>query len=151
MPSLWLVTTCVFLVARPLSGQITVVAIRDLTFGTVIVGVPTAVPPDDPVRSGQFEISGSRPSDQLVFQFTLPNQLAGPAGATMPISFGATDALASSIVPASRRSFDPRAPATFRVNTRNPFSIFIGGTVAPPAGQRAGTYTGLILLTVILL
>ena len=91
----WTVTALsLLLVAMPRRGQaqVSAVAIRDLNFGIVIRGVPNSISPADPVKSGQFYFSTPGIGSRVRIQFTLPTQLNGPAGATLPISFGTTDA-----------------------------------------------------------
>ena len=136
--------------AQPAAAQVTVSRVRDLNFGPVIRGIATHVGPSDPVKSGEFQFTTANGSKVRV-QFTLPSLLNGPAGATLPISFGATDAIATGTAPSSIPvTFDPRVAQTFTV-VRTPTLIFIGGTVTPAAGQALGTYTNTITLTITLL
>jgi hypothetical protein len=136
--------------AQPAAAQIIVGGIRDLNFGPVVRGIATHVDPSDPVKSGEFTFTTANGSKARV-QFTLPSQLNGPGGATMPISFNATDAVVSGASsPVQLNSFDPRVAQTFTI-VRQPALIFIGGTVTPAAGQALGTYTNTITLTITLL
>lgn len=136
--------------AQPAAAQVIVSRIRDLNFGAVIRGIATHVGPSDPVKSGEFQFTTANGSKARV-QFTLPSLLNGPAGAKMPISFNATDAIASGVAPPSQpTSFDPRVAQTFTVVSQ-PVLIFIGGTVTPAAGQALGIYTNTITLTITLL
>lgn len=41
-------------IARSAAAQVSVIPIRDLAFGPVIVGVSSSVPPSHPTRSGQI-------------------------------------------------------------------------------------------------
>jgi hypothetical protein len=137
--------------APPVAAQVTVSRIRDLNFGPVIRGIATRVPPSDPVKSGEFQFTTAIGSRVRV-QFTLPNRLNGPAGATLPISFGATDAIATGTAPSSIPvTFDPRVAQTFIIVTSTRILVFIGGTVTPAAAQALGTYTNTITLTITLL
>src|SRR3990170_6108956 len=80
--------------ARPLAAQarpVTVTAIRGLTFGAVLPGVPQVVSRTDPANSGQFDIRGSS-RRQVLLTFILPLTMTGPAGAQMPLAFGSSDA-----------------------------------------------------------
>lgn len=146
-----LVLAALLAASRPASAQITVTRVRDLAFGPVIVGVPTRIPPSHPVRSGQYRLTAPLLT-RVRFRFTLPNQLNGPTGATMPISFGATDGIAvgtaSNSVPVT---FDPRVQQTFQIVTSTTIFVFIGGTVSPAGTQRQGNYTGTITFTVTVL
>jgi len=146
-----LLTALALLVAaQPAAAQVILSRVRDLNFGAVIRGIATHVDPSDPVKSGAFQLTTANGSKVRV-QFTLPSLLNGPAGATMPISFNASDAIASGVAPPSQpTSFDPGVAQTFTVVT-TPTLIFIGGTVTPAAGQALGTYTNTITLTITLL
>jgi hypothetical protein len=137
--------------ARPAAAQVTVSRIRDLDFGPVIRGIATHVGPSDPVKSGEFQFTAAIGSRVRV-RFTLPNRLNGPAGATMPISFGTTDAIATGTAPSSVPvTFNPNVAQTFNIVTSTVILVFIGGTVTPAGGQALGTYTNTITLTITLL
>jgi hypothetical protein len=135
----------------PLHAQgrpLTVTGVRNLAFGTVIPGVPAPVTRSDAVRSGEFRLRGER-NTLIQFNFVLPARMAGPAGATLPLTFGATDAGFSpteSIT--SQVGFDPRAAATGRLSNNGRGSIYLGGTANPGPAQRAGAYSATITLTV---
>jgi hypothetical protein len=149
--SLLLATAALLTASRPAAAQITVSPVRNLAFGPVIVGVPAYIPPSHPVRSGQFRVTVPLLS-RVRFRFTLPNLLNGPAGATLPISFGNNDAIAtgtaSNSVPVI---FNPKSAAVFQVVTSTTIHVFIGGTVTPAGNQQQGNYTGTITFTVTLL
>jgi hypothetical protein len=140
------------LTARGLAGQggVSVQGIRGLIFGTVLPGVPTHVLRTDPVNSGQFEVRGPPPKT-VVLTFTLPVVLNGPVGATMPLSFATNDggySATNSIL--SQVAFDPHVPyATALGNNR--VGVFLGGTVSPTPTQRAGSYTAVVILSVVVL
>ena len=69
----------------PAAAQLAVTPVRDLEFGSVIVGVPSSVAPSHPTRSGQFRITAPR-NTKVQVRLTLPGELAGPAGAQLPIT-----------------------------------------------------------------
>jgi len=121
---------------------------QDLTFGSLLPGVAVHVLRSDAVRSGQFSLRGERNS-QVQMVFTLPVNMAGPLGATLPLSFGATDggfSAAESIT--NQVGFDPRAPALGTLSSNGRATIFLGGTATPSPTQQAGSYSGTITLTV---
>ena len=121
---------------------------QNLSFGIVIPGIPTQTLRTDPVGSGQFTLRGEK-NAQVQLQFTLPTSMSGPSGATMPLSFGATDGgFSASESIASQAVFDPRASALGRLSKNGRASIFLGGTAVPGPTQTAGAYTGTITLTV---
>jgi hypothetical protein len=139
------------LMVRPASGQrpITVTGVRSLTFGPVLPGVPAVVLRTNAADAGQFDVTGPKDS-QAALTFTLPVVMTGPAGATLPLLFGGSDAgYSQSQSIGSQIGFDPRQPfvMTFSKNGRG--SVFLGGTAQPVPTQRAGSYTATIILTVV--
>jgi hypothetical protein len=133
--------------ATPAAAQLSVTGIRNLAFGPVIRGVALHVLPSDAVRSGQFRFV--TPIGSVVrLQFTLPNRLNGPAGATMPISFNSTDAFA--VGAAAPVTFNPNNAQTFTIVSSNTINVYIGGTVSPSAAQTFGSYANTITLTLTL-
>ncbi len=137
--------------ARPVAAQVSVTPIRPLAFGPVIVGVPTTIGPSHPTRSGQFRLVTTLLAN-VRFRFTLPNRLNGPSGATMPITFGNSDAIAIGQGPTSVPvTFDPKVQQTFQIVSSTTIFVFIGGRVTPAANQRQGAYTATITFTVTVL
>ena len=127
---------------------ITVQGVRSLTFGAVLPGVLRVIARTDPVNSGQYDITGANNS-QVQLNFTLPSTMAGPAGATMPIVFGGSDAgYSASQTIGSQVAFDPKQPFLATLNKNGRGSVFVGATVQPTPTQRAGSYTGTLTLTV---
>lgn len=133
-----------------LQAQVQVTGIRDLDFGNVIAGVPTPIAPTDPVRSGEFQFNAG--ANRLVlFWMTLPGTLQGP-GATMPISYGASDGLLVGMAGNTPPTlFNPRGFKLYRMDSSGRSQLFLGGEVSPAANQRAGTYTATVSLTVIII
>jgi hypothetical protein len=109
--------------------------------------VPTQILRTDPVNSGQFELRA--PPPRWVFiTFTLPSALNGPLGATMPLSFAANDAgFSNTNVITSQVAFNPNTWFLTQM-TNNRVGIFLGGRVSPTPTQRAGAYTGTVVLSV---
>jgi hypothetical protein len=134
--------------ASPATAQVTASGVRDLAFGTVIRGIATHVLPNDAVKSGRFQIQSTN-GTRVRLQFTLPNRLNGPSGATMPISFGATDGVLSGNAGNNNLLiFNPSTSQTVQVVPSTPIVVFLGGTVSPPANQAFGSYANTITLTV---
>ena len=132
----------------PLAGQrpLTVTGIQSLTFGTLIPGIPSVVPRTDAVKSGRFDVGGPHDTQGQV-TFTLPSVLTGPAGATLPLTFGGSDAgYSQSQNIGSQVGFDPKQPFLISFSGQGRGSVFVGGTALPAPTQRAGSYTGTITL-----
>ncbi len=79
-PPVFLLILLVLLRPASARAQVQVAGVRDLAFGLVIAGVPVAVPPGDPTRSGEFTVDAPRGS-RISVSFVLPSALAGPPGA----------------------------------------------------------------------
>lgn len=139
------------LMARGVDAQsVTVRGVRGLTFGTVLPGVPTHILRTDLVNSGQFEVRGPPPK-LLVLTLTLPVQLNGPTGATMPLSFATNDAgYSATNTILSQVAFNPHLPYTATLGASR-VGVFLGGTVSPIPTQRAGNYTATVILSVVVL
>lgn len=142
------------LLGVPLQAQakpLTVTGARGLTFGAVLPGVPRVVSRTDPANSGQYDIRGPN-RNQMVLAFVLPVAMTGPAGALMPLSFGASDAgYSQSQTIGSQVGFDPKQPFTATLSISGRGSVFVGATANPATNQRAGAYTATLTLTVTLL
>lgn len=139
--------------ATPGAAQrpVTVQGARSLTFGTLLAGVNKSVLRTDAINGGQLDISGPGRASVLL-TFTLPTTMAGPAGATLPISFGSNDGGWSPPQQiGTQTGFDPRAPFTAPLDQNGKVSVYLGGTAKPTANQKAGSYTGTITLTVVVL
>jgi|ERR1041384_348798 hypothetical protein len=141
------------LLGRPASGQrpITVAGVQSLTFGTVLPGLPAVVLRTNAVSAGQFDLVGPHDS-QAALTFTLPPVMTGPAAATMPLLFGASDAGYSQTQSiGSQVGFDPKQPFVITFNKNGRGTIFLGGTAQPAVTQQAGNYTATVTLTVVAL
>jgi uncharacterized protein DUF4402 len=134
----------------PLSGQrpLTVQGVRSLVFGTVFPGIPKSIVRTDVLNSGQIDVSGAK-FTQVQLQFALPAVMTGPAGATMPLTFGSNDGGWSPPQQIGNQvAFDPRSPFVASLDQNGKVSVYLGGTANPLPSQRAGTYSGTITLTV---
>ena len=128
-----------------------ITGIHGLTFGVVFPGVPRVVSRTDAANAGQFDIGYAKFSP-IQLTFTLPSAMAGPAGATMPLVFGASDAgYSSPETITSQVGFDPRVPFATTLDKNGRAAVFIGGRADPAPSQRAGAYTATITLTVLVL
>jgi hypothetical protein len=150
LPSLFLAVALAAVLAAPLAGQAQVTGVRDLNFGVVIRGMQNVVAPSDPVRSGQYYVryvTGGR----VHIRFTLPSQLARVGGgATMPITFRNSDAIAQGTAAGSAPvTFNPNGNHNFNLQTSPDFNVWLGGRVTPAAAQQTGIYRATVIMTVI--
>lgn len=139
--------------AGPLSAQrpLTVQGTRSLTFGSLLAGVNKHVLRTDAINAGQLDVSGPK-NVQVLLTFTLPAVMTGPLGATLPLSFGSSDAgWSPPQQQATQVAFDPRIPFQAPLDQNGKVSVYLGGTAQPGANQRAGSYTGTVTLTVVVL
>jgi Domain of unknown function (DUF4402) len=123
---------------------LTAATVRGLDFGSTFGGIAKTILPSD-VSSGEVAFTGGPDAEITVTFTTLPATLAGP-GTPLPLTYGANAAATN---PAGTRTgastFDPTVPRTVRLNTTTGLlSLYLGGTVTPPANQAAGTYTGTV-------
>lgn len=128
---------------------LTALAINDLSFGTVLPGIPVSVSTSDPRHAGQFEVRG--PADASIrIEFTLPAGLASGGGALLPVAFGPGDGFAdcSHDTPPRTFAFDPHLPLIATIGSSGMFFLRVGGTVTPSPIQSGGVYGATIAITV---
>ena len=133
---------------RVLVVPLVATAIHDLTFGSVLPGIPSTVPVADTHNSGLFEISGPATASIRV-EFVLPTALVS-GGASLPLVFGGGDGFAdfTHLSPPSGISFDPHGPLLGALGPDGQLFVRLGGTVFPVRGQISGAYAATITLTV---
>jgi hypothetical protein len=128
-----------------------VTGVRGLTFGAVFPGVPRAISRTDAANAGQFDIGHAKFSP-IQITFALPAVMTGPAGATMPLVFGANDGgYSSPETITSQVGFDPRVAFATALDKNGRAAVFLGGTAQPAPSQRAGNYTATITMTITVL
>jgi hypothetical protein len=133
-----------FIVPRPLVA----IARRDLSFGTVLPGIPATVQTTDVRCSGLFEINGSK-HEAVRVELLLPSALESAAGQELPIAFGPGDGDAATDrgrfhgVP-----FDPRQPLIATLGASGKLFVRLGGTALPLRTQADGTYRAAIILSI---
>jgi len=129
--------------AEVIGQGMAITSLRNLNFGTVIKGVPSAVLPTD-AAAGEWQVQGNKNATVSIV-FTLP-------GSTMPIAFGPTAALwnRGTNTVAGATPFDPTAGTTGKFGPpANPYIyLWIGGTVTPAATAKPGIYTGTIIVSI---
>jgi hypothetical protein len=139
---------------RPMPGHeheepLTVEAVNDLWFGTVLPGIPVSVSPRDPRHSGQFEVEGPKDADVRI-EFSLPAALVSDHGALLPVSFGPGDGFAdfSRGTPWHGKAFNPHSPLIRELGPNGRLFLRLGGTVKPVQTQSGGDYSATISMTV---
>ena len=139
------------LLSQVLHSQITVIALRDLRFGTLFPGIPEVVLPTQGGSAGRYRIVGPG-NMEIVMTFTLPAVMVGPGAATMPLSYWANDAIyeprgGGAPPPVA---FDPAVPFINQLPNNGRARIFLGATATPSFSQTAGDYLAAVVLTVAL-
>src|SRR5690349_8093017 len=77
------VATMATILAKPLSTT----GVRALQFGVIVPGTTTVTVLPNTAADGQLRITGTKNRKSIDISFTLPTQLTGPAGATIPLNF----------------------------------------------------------------
>lgn len=130
---------------------------RPLSFGSVVPGTTVSVAPRT-AQGAEFRIAGLLGRKSVDITLTLPAALAGPGGATVPLSFSGMNAAACELdvlavcQTASLTSWDPVVSPTTRVRpmklgagpkvfVNDQLALYLGASVTPAATQRAGHYT----------
>ncbi len=124
---------------------LTVLALRDLDFGSVLPGVPKTIAVSGSA-SGRFRVDGEA-NAQITLTFTLPSDLASgsdllPIGAWTGYHNNAPNT-------SSGTSFTPSgAPTAAQLSPAGRQFVWVGATVTPAPVQASGTYGATIVLTV---
>ena len=151
------IITAAEILAVPLTGT----GMRALEFGVIVPGTTTVTVLPRTSAGGEFRITGVRNRKSVDISFTLPTQLNGPAGASIPLSFNGNFAGLCEIdnsgtcVVASFVTWNPVSTPTFRdqptryqpgrkVFAFDAYQLYLGGTASPATTQRQGTYTASI-------
>lgn len=143
-----LVTIIAWVFPLPLWSQVSVVGVRDVLFGAIAPGVTATVLPGDPVKSGQWTITAVAGS-QILIRMTVPSQLIGPGGATMPVVFRNGDAfLQGSWTGARAVTFNPGGAMVFKFSGGPQAIVRLGGRVTPAATQATGAYANTVVVTI---
>lgn len=131
-------------------------ATASLVFGTVYQGIPKSIAKNT-ASSGVFTITGQASAGISLFM-QLPEYLATSTGDDrMPAAFSTTDGTVDStanVNPATPGgggwpNVNPRnLPSTTVLGGGGGAHIFLGGKVLPSPNQKAGAYTGDIIVTV---
>jgi hypothetical protein len=156
------VTGSIATVANILTAPLTGTGTRALQFGVIVPGTTTVTVLPNTTADGQFRITGVKNRKSLDISFTLPTQLTGPAGATIPLSFNGNYAGLCEIndatgvcEPASYFTWNPVTTPSFHDQptrykpgrpryTYDGYQLYLGGVASPAASQRQGSYSASI-------
>ena len=133
----------------PVPDPLAVIARSDLSFGTVVSGIPVSVDVHDTRRAGMFEVQGPAEASVRV-ELVLPAVLESAAGAELPVRFGAGDGFAdfSRGRPPRGHAFDPGTALVASLGPNGRLYVRLGGTVLPARPQPGGAYRATIYVTV---
>ncbi|HKP28793.1 MAG TPA: hypothetical protein VJU15_05300 [Gemmatimonadales bacterium] len=132
---------------RPAGAQVSVAGTRNLAFGFLPLGVAKSVQPTDPVQSGQWNLTAPV-GQRIQIRLTVPNQLLGPSGASLPLSISNGDAfIQGTWTGAVAESFNPESTVNFRFTGGPGAIIRLGGSTTPAANQQPGPYTNTVVCT----
>ena len=129
------------------SSRITITAVTELRFGTLLPGAPRTIDPQTSPGAGRFEIRGATGAE-FELAIALPTELrSDTSAAVMPIDFGPQAGChREGAQPVGCRYYDPSVTLTTRFpTTTGPdevFSVWLGGTILPASDQAPGPYSG---------
>jgi len=156
------ITSLATILSPPLSG----VGTRALQFGVIVPGTTSVTVLPNTPRGGEFRIAGVKNRKSIDISFTLPTQLTGPAGASIPLSFNGNYAglceidTSGACEAASYFTWNPVTTPSFRdtptrykpgrkVYQFDTYQLYLGGVASPSTTQRQGTYTASIGLLLV--
>ena len=151
------ISVMVGILTPPLTGTGT----RALQFGTIVPGTTSVTVLPRTSAGGEFRITGVKSRKSVDISFTLPTQLNGPGGASIPLNFNGNFAGLCEIDPsgvcevASYVTWNPVTTPSFRdqptrykpgrkVYAYDQYQVYLGGTASPSTTQRQGSYTASI-------
>jgi len=141
-------------VSAVVQTPLTVTKNTNLDFTTVFPGVAKVVSSKTngiaSATAGQVTVQGQALAQVAVsFVFPAPLQLAGPSGATLPLTLGATSGCWSGAITQSGcTTYDASTTLTQNLSAAGFLIVWLGGTVTPTANQAAGTYTASVTMNV---
>jgi hypothetical protein len=129
------------------SSRITITAVAELRFGSILPGALRTIDPQTSPGAGRFEIRGATGAE-FELAITLPTELrSDTSGAVLPIDFGPqAGCVREGIQPIGCQYYDPSVTLTARFpetpGQDEVFSVWLGGTIQPPPDQMPGPYSG---------
>src|SRR5574341_293272 len=135
-------------VSAVVQQPINVTAANPLSFGNVFPGVNSTVGVAS-ASAGRFDVTGQA-STPVTLSFVLPASLVDASSNLLPI--GTWDGNHNTTNAPTGTGFTPaNGPATFAatLSGTGQLFVFIGATVTPAVNQPAGTYNGVVQMTVV--
>jgi hypothetical protein len=149
---------------------LTATGMRPVQFGLVVPGTPEVILPSylPGTMSGEWRLTGVARARSLDISFVLPAALTAPGGRVLPISFNGNyaglceiDDATQTCETASWVTWNPVTTPSFRDTPQrwkpgrpkyehDHYSVYMGGRVAPPAGQPGGDYTATITIQLVI-
>jgi hypothetical protein len=147
--------------ANILTLPLTGVGTRALQFGVIVPGTTSVIVLPRTKSGGEFRIAGVKNRKSVDISFTLPTELTGPAGASIPLSFNGAYAGLCEVDTtgacdlASYFTWNPVTTPIYhdvptrykpgrKVYTYDAYQVYLGGAASPSTTQRQGTYTASI-------
>jgi hypothetical protein len=143
LTALLLVWSGTFAAAR--AQAVNVTPVQGLSFGLLLPGTPETVSLDDVARRGVVALAGS---GQLDVTFVLPAALLSPEGGSLPLSFSTVSAGLLATAGGATTPANPQQLLRVQLAPDRVMHLVLGGTAQPAAGQRAGHYTGRVVVIV---
>jgi hypothetical protein len=141
---------CVSLVASRAHAQgsggsgLEAVPTQGLAFGSLLPGVAETVQTGDGARRAEVVLRGEGWVD---LSFMLPQAMVSPAGARIPLRFGARDAALLRNSSSGTVPLNPLETNRVKLNAnQGAMRILLGGTALPAQDQPAGRYTATIVI-----
>lgn len=155
------ITAGIASMANILTAPLTGLGTRALQFGVIVPGTTTVTVLPRTAQGGEFRIAGVKNRKSVDISFTLPTQLSGPAGASIPLSFNGNYAgiceidTTGACEVASYTTWNPVTTPSFHDQptrykpgrpryTYDTYQVYLGGVASPAANQRQGTYSASI-------
>lgn len=128
----------------------TITVNNDLAFGNIFPGIPKTIDKSSAGSAAEFHIAGVA-GDELTVDFSLPTYMS-QSGFNMQMIFRDNDcSMDSSATPdQSNPVLDDQNPwhtITYNLGL-NGLTIWLGGVLVPAIGQKNGSYSASIVLTV---
>jgi len=134
-------------IAEVPSSRITITAVTELRFGSLLPGAPRTIDPQTSPGAGRFEIRGATGAE-FELAMALPTELRSDTStAVLPIDFGPQAGChREGVQPVGCQYYDPSATLTARfpaaAGPDEVFSVWLGGTVRATPDQVPGPYSG---------